>query len=152
DPLAPAVEVELAVVELDVDPAQAHALTVNAREVRLAADPGPVAAVERVVPDVELPGGRRVDRRDEVDHIVHHVDDIFVRADAVERGYLIAREVGILDLQAPPRVREADDATLLLAPAEHRQVPAWPFLDPRRARVVVFLEPEQTEVAGVRRR
>ena len=61
DPLAPAVEVELAVVELDVDPAQADALAVDAGEVGLAADLGAVAAVERVVPDVQLPGGRRVD-------------------------------------------------------------------------------------------
>ena len=39
DPLAPAVEVELAVVELDVDPAQADPLAVDAGEIGLAADP-----------------------------------------------------------------------------------------------------------------
>ena len=61
DPLDPAVEVELAVVELDVDPAQADALAVDAGEVGLAADPAAVAAVERVIPDVQLPDGRRVD-------------------------------------------------------------------------------------------
>ncbi len=61
DPLAPAVEIELAVGQLDVDPAQADALAVDAGEVGLAADPGPIAAIERVIPDVELPGGGRVD-------------------------------------------------------------------------------------------
>ena len=89
DPLAPAVEVELAVGELDVDPAQADALAVDAGEVGLAADLGPVAAVERVVPDVELPGGRRVDARDEIDRVVDHVDDVLVGADAVERRDLV---------------------------------------------------------------
>ncbi len=89
DPLAPLVEVELAVVELDVDPAQADALAVDAGEVGLAADLGPVAAVERVIPDVELPRGRRVDARDEVDRVVDHVDDVFVGADAVERRDLV---------------------------------------------------------------
>ena len=47
-------------------------------------------------------------------------------------------------------MREADDAPLRLAPLEHGQVPARPFLDPGRARVVVFLEPQQAEVPGVR--
>ena len=56
DPLAPAVEIEPAVVELDVDPAQSHALAVDAGEIGLAADPRAEAAIERVIPDVELPG------------------------------------------------------------------------------------------------
>ena len=39
DPLAPAVEVELAVGEMDVDPPEPDAFAVDAGEVGLAADP-----------------------------------------------------------------------------------------------------------------
>lgn len=56
DPLAPAVEIEPAIIQLDVDPAQSHALAVDAGEIGLAADPRAEAAVERVIPVVELPG------------------------------------------------------------------------------------------------
>ena len=49
-------------------------------------------------------------------------------------------------------MREAHDAPLRLAPPEHREVPAWPLFDAGRAWVVVLLEPQQAEVAGVRRR
>ena len=91
-------------------------------------------------------------RRDEIDRVVHDVDDVLVGADAVERRDLVGRQLVVGDLQPPAGVREADHAPLRLAPLEHRQVPARPFLDPGRARVVVFLEPQQAEVAGVRRR
>ena len=120
-------------------------------KVGLAADLGPIAAVERVIPDVELPRGRGVDGRDEVDRVVHHVDDVLVGADAVERRDLVGGKLVVGDLEAPARMREADDAALRLAPLEHGQVPARPLLDPGRARIVVFLEPQQAEVAGVRR-
>ena len=53
-------------------------------------------------------------------------------------------------LQAPAAVRKADDAPLLLAPLQHRQVPTRPLFDARRAGVVVFLQPQQAEVPGVR--
>ena len=49
-------------------------------------------------------------------------------------------------------MREADHAPLRLAPPEHGQVPARPLLDPGRAGIVVLLEPEQAEVARMRRR
>ena len=152
DPFAPGVEVELAVGELDIHAAEPHALAVNAREVGLAGDLGPVPAVERVVPDIELPGGRGVDGRDEIDRVVDHVDDVLVGADAVERRDLVGRKLVVGNLEAPPRVREADDGPLRLAPFEHRQVPARPFLDPRRPWIVVFLEPQQAKMAGMRRR
>ncbi len=50
-----------------------------------------------------------------------------------------------------PECENPTTPPLRLAPLEHGQVPARPFLDPRRARVVVFLEPQQAEMAGVRR-
>ena len=101
DPFAPLVEVELAVGELDVNPAQADALAVDAGKVGLAAELGPVAAVERVIPDVELPGSGRVDARDEIDRVVHHVDDVFVGADAVERRDLVGRQLVVRRSSAP---------------------------------------------------
>ena len=93
-------------VELHVRPAQADALAVDAGEVGLAADPAAVAAVERVIPDVQFPGGRRVDRRDEVDRVVDHVDDVFVGADAVERRDLVVRQlVGVASAAPSPSAR-----------------------------------------------
>ena len=83
-PFAPLVEVELAFGELDVHAAQTNFFTVDAWEVGLAANLGSIAAVERVIPDIELPGGWRVDARNKVDGVVHDVDDVFVGADAVD--------------------------------------------------------------------
>ena len=62
DPFTPEIKVELAVGELDVNTSQPDALAVNAGEVGFTGNLGAVPAIERVVPDVELPGGRRVDR------------------------------------------------------------------------------------------
>src|SRR5208337_1037728 len=76
--LAPAVEIEPAVVELDVDAPQADALAVNAGKIGLAADPRAKAAVQGVIPDVELPGNWRVHRRQDIDRAVHHVHDVFI--------------------------------------------------------------------------
>src|SRR5262249_49090294 len=81
DSLAPLVEAELAVRKLDVDPAETHPFAVDAGEVGLTADAGPVATIERVVPDRELPRGGGIDARDEINGVVHDVDDVLVRAD-----------------------------------------------------------------------
>src|SRR5690242_157311 len=65
DAFGPGVEVERAIL-LHVRAAQTHALTVNAGEVRFATDTGPVATIERVIPDVKLPDVGSIDRGDEV--------------------------------------------------------------------------------------
>ena len=62
DPFTPGVKIELAVRELDVDTPQTDPLAVNARKVGLPGNLASVPTVERVIPDVELPGRRRVDR------------------------------------------------------------------------------------------
>src|SRR4029450_11509622 len=67
-----------------VDPPQAKLVAINAREVGLATDPRRHAAVQRVIPDVEFPHGRRIDGRNEVAHAVHGIDDELVGADAVK--------------------------------------------------------------------
>src|SRR4051794_30845619 len=82
--VGPGVVVEALVAELDIASPQPDALPVDARKIGLAADARREAAVERVIPDVHLPGIRRVDGRDEIAHAVHGVDDELVGADAVE--------------------------------------------------------------------
>ncbi len=131
-PCDPGVEVERLVLrpELHVAAAQADALAVDAGEIGLAADAAGVAAVERVIPDVQLPDDGRIDRRDEVAGVVHDVDDVLVGADAVERRHLVGRQLVAGDLQAPAAVREADDAALLLAPLA---APAGPSSATRRS-------------------
>src|SRR6266478_1278566 len=47
---------------------QAHLIAIDARKIGLAAQPRGHAAVERVIPDVQLPHGRRIDRGDKVAH------------------------------------------------------------------------------------
>ena len=186
----PVIKVELLLlllgIELDVDSAQSDAVPVDAREIGLATDAALVAAVERVIPAVELPDARRIDRRDEIAHVVDDIDDIFIRANAVERRHGIIRQlVGgaagtsrhtlttgtvVRQLQPPAAVRETDNAPLFLAPLENRQIPRRPFPDGRRLGpfevpvqtaecpiefrflrilVVVLLQPQQAEVAGV---
>src|SRR5260370_30015124 len=117
DSLDPVVEIELA-ARVDIAAAQADALAVDAGEIRLAADPAAVAAIQRVVPDVELPIGRRVDRGDEVTHAVGDIHEILVGADAVHHRQEIigdlpgGRVVRLLGGQAPATVSEADHAAL----------------------------------------
>ena len=139
-------------VELDVTPSQPDLVVINAGEVRLAAYPRTEAHVQCVIPDVEFPDRRRVDGRDEVDGVVRHVHNELVRADPVKPGHLVVRQFVALDLQPPPRVREAHDGALSLSPLEHRQIPGRPLVDTSRTGIVVLLQSQQHQVAGVARR
>ena len=152
DALAPAVEIEPAVFELDVDSPQADALAVNTGKIGLAADPRAKAAIQGVIPDVQLPRSRRVHRRQEIDCVVHHVHDVFIGADAVEGRNLVGRNRVGRGLQSPARVGEPDDPSLRFAPLQYGKVPARPLIDPRGARIVVLLEAQQAEMPRVRRR
>src|SRR5262249_14552739 len=96
DALRPAVEVEHAVLELDIRATQADTFPIDAREVGLAADPATVSTVERVVPDIQLERGGRVDGGDEVDSVVGHVHDVFVGTDAI-----VGRDLQVRQLQVP---------------------------------------------------
>ena len=49
-------------------------------------------------------------------------------------------------------MREADDRALRPCPLQDRQVPGRPVFEPLRAGIVLVLEPEQHEMAGVARR
>src|SRR5690606_28286355 len=128
------------------------------------ADTAGIAAVERVVPDVQLPDAGRIDGRDEVAGVVHDVHDVLVGADAVEGRHFVGGQFVGGDFQAPAAVREAHHAPLLFAPFEDGQIPSGPLTNLRgpRAfetsafvaeapvelhrlgiRVVVFLKPQQ---------
>src|SRR5437899_11708813 len=85
NPIDPCVEVEFA-VGVYVTASEPAALAVDAGEVGLAADPGAVSAIERVIPDVQLPVGGSIDRRNEVARAVGDVDDVLVGANAVHLG------------------------------------------------------------------
>src|SRR5262249_47785615 len=150
DSFAPLVEVELAFGQPHVDSAQANLFTIDTGEIGFATDLGSIAAVQRVVPDVELPGGWCVDAGDEIDGVMHDVDNVFVGADAVVWGHVVAGQLEVVGFEPPTRMREADDAALRLTPFEDGEIPARPFFDAGRARIVVFLEPEEAQMAGVR--
>src|SRR5262249_55897799 len=102
--------------KLDVGPAAADALVCDAWEVCFARDARTEAAVERVIPDVQLVGIRCVAGGDEVDGIVRDVDDELVRADAVKRRYLESGQFPRLRLEAPAAVREPDHRALGFSP------------------------------------
>ena len=99
---APGVILELA-IELHVAATEADLLAVDAGEVGLAADARAESGVERVIPDVQLPGVRRVDGGHEIDgrhelairagNLVSDVHDVFIRADAVELRQAVVREL-----------------------------------------------------------
>src|SRR5262245_55356623 len=103
-PLGPPSVVER--VELDVAAPQSDAFAVDEREVGLAAYARAEAGVERVVPDVQLPGRRRVNGRNEINRVVRHVNDVFVRADAVESRQFVIGQTVALQLESPARMRE----------------------------------------------
>src|SRR5262249_52391906 len=129
DALGPGVEFEFA-VEVDVAASEPDALAVDAREIGLAADPAAVAAIQRVIPSVQLPDGRRVHGGNEIASIVSNVDEVFVGPDAVHRRNNVVRQFARrTDIEAPAAVREADHTPLRFGPAEDRQVPRRPILD-----------------------
>ena len=176
DPLHPGIEIErLPLVELHVDPPQPHPVTVDAGEVGLAADPRREAAIECVVPNVELPHRWRVDGREKIAHAGRRRDNVLIGADPVEAGHgvigelrrglsrPVARRPLATELAASPRhhvgefespagMAVTDNAPLLPPPGKDRLRPTRPLLDERRAGVVVLGKSEKTEVAGVRRR
>src|SRR6266478_6988821 len=116
DSLGPSVEIELT-VEVHIAPAQADALAINARKIGLAANPAAVAAIERVIPDVQLVNRRRVHGGDEVAHAVRNVDQVLIGADAVHRGHDIVGQFSRrADVKAPAAVSEADDGPLPFGP------------------------------------
>src|SRR5881628_1709237 len=82
DSFDPVVEIQFA-VEVNIAATQADALAVDTREVGLAADTCAIAAIQGVVPDIELPIRWRIDRRDEVAGAVGDVHEVFIGADAV---------------------------------------------------------------------
>src|SRR5262249_33548002 len=149
DALHPVVEHQL-FAQVDVTAADPDALAVDAREVGLAADAAGVAAVQRVVPDVQLPDRRRVHRGDEVAHAVADVHDVLGGADAVHgRHDVVGQLARAADVQPPAAVGEADDGALALGPLEDRQVPAGPVVDQLRPGVVLLAQAQQADVAAV---
>src|SRR5207248_6019585 len=56
------------------------------------------------------------------------------------------------NVQTTAAVRKSDDAALGLGPFEDRQVPARPILDLLRARVILLVQPEKTDVSAMARR
>ena len=61
DSFAPTVVIEFP-IQFNVGPAQSDALPVNAGEVGLAADPRAETDIQSVIPDVQFPDVRRVNR------------------------------------------------------------------------------------------
>ena len=92
--------------------------------------------------------------RDEVDGVrVRHVDDVLVGADAVERRASRSWAASWLrDLQAPAGVREADDRALRLRPLQIGRSQVGQSSIRFVPGIVLLLQPEQHEVAGVARR
>src|SRR5262249_44007085 len=136
DRLAPAVIIDLA-VHLAVDAAHADAVAADAGEVGLAAGADAEAAVERVVPHVELGAAVGVHGRDEVDgrdrlavgagDLVGDIDHVFVGADAVVGGDAEVRQAvravlagHLADDACQPRggVGRPADGALFLGPAQ----------------------------------
>ncbi len=150
-PVDPAVVVERLVLgQLDVGAAQADALAVDAGKVGLAADPGGVAAVERVIPDVQLPDGRRVDGRDEIARRRGRRRRC-IRWRRCRRTAACRRSAACWPaLAVPSRCARSRPRRPALAPLQHRQVPTRPLFDAGRAGIVVLGQPQQAQVAGVR--
>src|SRR4029450_13713922 len=96
DAFAPVRVIEFS-IELYVRASDADFLAIDAWEIGLAADSRAESHVERVIPDVQLPDVRRVDGGHEIHgwnrpavrtrNLVRHIDDVLVRADAVEWGH-----------------------------------------------------------------
>src|SRR5262249_26088959 len=101
----PAVVVQrLILIEFDIRPSQADLVAVDAGEVGLTADAAGIAAIERVIPDVQFPDAGRVDGRDKVAGVVHDVDDVFVGPNAIEFGHVQSWQLLGRHLQSPTAV------------------------------------------------
>ena len=127
-PVGPLVVVQRLVAtafEFDIGTAQPDALAVDAGEIGLAADAALIAAVERVVPDVQLPEDRRIDRRNEIAHVVNDVDDVFIGADAVEPRHFEVGQRCRPTLASPSRCARSRQCLLALCPISAPAGPNW---------------------------
>ena len=115
--------------QMNVRTAPSNARISDTREIGFAADPSPVPAIQRVIPDIQLVNEGGVSGGDEIHHIVRDIHDVLVRADAAEGRQLVVRQVSSLNLQTVSRVGEPDDRSLRLRPFQNRQIPGRPVLD-----------------------
>ena len=152
NPFAPRVIIERP-VQMDVTPAKPDSFAVDAGKVGFAADPGSETAIQRVIPDVQLPDVGRVDGADEVHrrdlfpvrprHGVSHVDDVFVGANAVEGRDDEVWELRGFHLQTPTAVGRAANGALLLGPAQSVQSQGGPVVLGISAGRQLILESQQ---------
>lgn len=90
---------------MDITAPPPHAITINAGKISFATDPGAVADVECVIPNVEFPRIARINRRDEINQIVCYDNNKFVATNSV-RGW---QHVG----KVTTKMRELDWDTYL---------------------------------------
>jgi len=76
-------------MHLHIDSPQAHPLTIDTGEVGLTANPRRKTAVQRVIPDVQLPNERGIHGRDEIARVVCHIDDVLIGANSVECRHVV---------------------------------------------------------------
>src|SRR5262245_2751178 len=160
DAFAPVRVIEFS-IELYVRAPDADFLAIDAREIGLATDSRAEAHVERVIPDVQLPDVRRVDGGHEIHgwnrpavpirNLVRHIDDVLVRADAVEWGNDVVRQLRRVHLEAESRMGGPAHRSLALRPSQRVQPERGPVFEGGATRVDLFVEPQQHEMTGLMR-
>src|SRR4029077_3116259 len=111
-----------AVIERPID-SGINATLANARirdawKIGLTGNPRSESDVQRVIPDIEFPGVRRIHRGNEIHRArMRHVHDVLVRADRVEpRNFVVGYFPG-LHLESKSRVCKPCQRSLRLRPA-----------------------------------
>src|SRR4029077_608183 len=101
-----------------IDATLANARIRNTWEIGLTGNPRSESDVQRVIPDIELPGVRRIHRRNEIHRArMRHVHDVFVRADRVEPWNFVVGYFPRLHLESKSRVCKPCQRSLRLRPA-----------------------------------
>ena len=105
-------------IDFGINATLANARIRNTWEIGLAGNPRSESDVQRVIPDIELPGVRRIHRGNEIHRArMRHVHDVLVRADRVEPGNFVVGYLPRLHLEPKSRVCKPRQRSLRLRPA-----------------------------------
>src|ERR1051326_195795 len=158
DTLAPLVVIELA-IKFYIGAPESNLFAVNAGKIGFAANARAIADIQSLIPHIQLPNIRRVHHRKKIDcgqrlavrpgQLMGYINNVFVRADAIERwNNVIGQRTG-LHLEAPTGVRRPADRALSLGPAQRIQAECRPMILGVATGIDFLLQAQQAQVAGI---
>src|ERR1700677_16664 len=124
----------------------------------LAADAGEIclpnhrqteAAIQHVIPGIQLGEGPGVAAGKKVDNPMGHVNNRFLCTYAIHGRNLVVRQIGGINSHATAAMRIAGDSALFPSPFQNWQIPRRPIFNELRAGIVLIPKAQQNQMAGM---